>query len=111
MAFVPPVQPGPEAFTCWRNPTKEIVKVPMFAGTNEAGITGRFLYVWAPAGKEGDTLMIPSKYDRGIHQTDKGGRKIGGGAPQLVRVKSLTDPTPLDETDLDIATAPAPKGK
>ena len=110
MAFVPPVQPGPETFTCWRNPTKLVVKVPIFAGTNEAGPTGRFLYVWQPGGKDGDTVMIPSKHDRGIHQFDRDGRRIGGGAPQLVRVRSLTDPTPIDDTDNDTATAPT-KGK
>jgi len=105
MAFTPPAQPGEETFTCWRNPTKDVVKVPIFAGTTEAGVTGRFLYVW----NSGETKMIPSKYDRGIHQRDTTGRLIGGGAPQLMRVKSQTDPTALDESDLDRATAPTGK--
>lgn len=94
-------QPRIASFSKWRNPTKSLMHVDVHEGEGAARTTTR--YEFPP----GETVSVPSQYDRAIHMVDCGrdechrspvrgagyfclkghsGVIMGGLAPLLVRV-------------------------
>jgi hypothetical protein len=94
-------EPRDKAMTAWSNPTDKQVKVDIYVGP------GRFeRYRIDP----GQTVRIPSEYDRGV-RTENDGQVVGGLAPQLIRIDGENPPVnaALDpdkaamETNLQVA--------
>ncbi|HEX7604998.1 MAG TPA: hypothetical protein VF316_25450 [Polyangiaceae bacterium] len=85
--------------TAWHNPTgshlvaEVYVSPPRTLAEGIEGEDGRYAgrrvepACWARCEWEpGETLSIPSEYDRAIHTLDRAGNVVGGLAPQLRRV-------------------------
>lgn len=69
--------------TAWNNPTKHVVKARIFLGPD----VGFKVQTWKP----GETVHLPSEYDAAIQKV-RGGRVVGGLAPQLRREGSPNPP-------------------